>query len=833
MVDFMYDRELTQEAWVPEVTLTPTLLIGLGGTGGEVIRKIKAKNRRAFDIRVPLFQYLVIDTEPLHNLPGQEPLEEHEYVSLGGYNPNVVAHELDNYPLIKEWWPYPERLPSSVNFGAGLLRAVGRLSLFVRHNEYIDKLEGKMATMEAIRSEEWLREQGYEVLADTRRVYIVTSLCGGTGSGILLDVTYRIRHMLRNRQNVTISGILILPTAFDEVLKNPLQEERVRANAYAALMELDHFVTEQQFKCSYVDGTIELYTPPFEINYLVDIRNQRGQRLRSLDDVCSLIAQAVFLEVGSTLGSRYWRSLANVVATGWDVRPYRGRTRSYSSLSAASLVYPRDKILGYCADQLAQALISEGFLRPDTSPAPVGSPLPASLQLDNLRFALSQDEHGTPYVVNAGTGGAIRRVRNEMEVLGILGRQEQEHAGELAKIRNEMDRRVATYQQQALYELKGVLLDIIKREGLPASKSLLNRVNESLQGHIREVEQQITALGQEIEARRRNYDWAKGEIDQLQRKWWYIWIFRRRRRVNLGNDCNRHTDAINAREIRLWATRKALEIYQKLARAVEEEAETEAGQASVRQLLSTLELKELGLAELTGALGRWANQWLDGRAPTEEGLFDLSTEVVTDRYIKSFYIQNCPADVVTKYQEFMAGFTDFDELWSLSMRDLERRLGEFGRRFFEQAMKEQRILDIVKGQRDGKVKLEFLFNRCHPFWDFHRNRGISQDDFQMPALFGVDRDDPDDPWLADVFRNFELFNRISTNNPYSLDAARTAHGLPICLLDGLAEYKLRYDQLTETSPSPLHIDIRWQPKRNEDGTITPPPEPLRDLLDVE
>lgn len=833
MVDRMYNREIVEEAWAPQVTLVPTLLIGLGGAGGEVIRKIKARNRRAFDIRVPIFQYLVIDTEPLHNLPGQEPLDEHEYASLGGYNPSAVAEDLDNYPLVEEWWPYPERLPSSVNFGAGLSRAVGRLSLFVRHNEYIDKIEGKMSAMEAIRSEEWLREQGYEVLADTRRVYIVSSLCGGTGSGIFLDVAYRVRYMLRNRPNVTITGILILPPAFDEVLRNPLQEERVRANAYAALMELDHFVTTPHFKCNYADGTIELHAPPFEINYLVDIRNQRGQRLRSLDDVCDLIGQAVFLEVGSTLGSQYWRSLTNVVATGWDVRPYRGRARSYSSLSAASLIYPRDKILGYCADHLAQALITEGFLRPQTGPAPVGSPLPARLQLDNLRFALSQDEHGTQYMVNARTGAAIRRARNELEVLGILGRQEQEHAGEVAEIRNEMDRRVATYQQQALDELKGALVDIIKREGLPAGKNFLNRINEALQEHIREVEQQITTLGQEIEALRRNYDWAKGEIDQLQRKWWYIWFFRRRRRVNLGNECNRRTDAINAREIRLWATRKTLEIYQKLVQAVDEEAQAAAGQASVRQLLSALEVKELRLGELAGALGRWASQWLDGRAPTEEGLFDLSTEVVKERYIKSFYTRNRPADVVAKYQEFMAGFTDFDEFWSLSSRDLERRLAEFGRGFFEQALKGQRILDIVKSQREGKLKLEFLFNRCHPFWDFHRNRGISEEDFQMPALFGVDRDDPDDPWLTDVFRNFELFNRVSTNNPYSFDAARTAHGLPICLLDGLAEYKLCYDQFTRTSPSPLHIDIRWQPKRKEGGTIVPPPEPLRDPLDVE
>ena len=63
-------------------------------------------------------------------------------------------------------------------------------------------------------------------------------MCGGTGSGIFLDVAYTLRHILQQTAEYTSFGYLVIsPKLYGD-------GAIMRANTYAALKELDHYTNE-------------------------------------------------------------------------------------------------------------------------------------------------------------------------------------------------------------------------------------------------------------------------------------------------------------------------------------------------------------------------------------------------------------------------------------------------------------------------------------------------------------------------------------------------------------------------------------------------------------
>lgn len=63
----------------------------------------------------------------------------------------------------------------------------------------------------------------------------VFSLSGGTGSGLVLDIAYNLRHWISPAELLQSSAYLVLPRAFSRL------GDRVVANAYVALSELNHY----------------------------------------------------------------------------------------------------------------------------------------------------------------------------------------------------------------------------------------------------------------------------------------------------------------------------------------------------------------------------------------------------------------------------------------------------------------------------------------------------------------------------------------------------------------------------------------------------------------
>ena len=214
--------------------IAPTLLVGLGGTGSKIVCKV---SRLVTEEQREHLGFAVFDTDinELRDIQRDNPfikiIQTSTKLSVGEYL-NIDTHARDN------WFPVNAILNSkTLTEGAGQVRAISRLAFDTALRA------GKMEQLhEGIQELYKLDEgQGEQAL----RVIIVSSLAGGTGSGLILPVALYIKNYLKThfRQSANITrGFFILPEVFDEVIPGQAERNNLRSNAYATLRELDAFL---------------------------------------------------------------------------------------------------------------------------------------------------------------------------------------------------------------------------------------------------------------------------------------------------------------------------------------------------------------------------------------------------------------------------------------------------------------------------------------------------------------------------------------------------------------------------------------------------------------
>ncbi|MBU0511064.1 MAG: tubulin-like doman-containing protein, partial [Chloroflexi bacterium] len=356
-----------------EIRFEPTLFIFLGTSAGQVGWRLKSLLHKAYG-DVPVLRFLWVDADSSRDDQAAHWLgRDEERVDLVGFNGDAVLANLSAYPTIRAWWPRESRLkPGFIQRGAKQIRLYGRLALFRMFSDrsagpaFIDKLRAAVESIQNIENLDATEKMGadklrYIVENRSARVFIIFSTCGGTGSSMTFDVAYLCRNLFRNT-DVSIIGVSMLPPVIDKAIKNEtqIQWEKIRANTYAWFKENDYLLTTPFWNVTYPEGApVTLQAPPFNLNFVVDLGNQAGNRLNSEDDIFTLIAQAIFLDTGSSIGGAMRGFNANVSVI---LDEFRGRQRAYSSLAAASLIYPAQKILNYCGARLGRSLIQEGFL---------------------------------------------------------------------------------------------------------------------------------------------------------------------------------------------------------------------------------------------------------------------------------------------------------------------------------------------------------------------------------------------------------------------------------------------------------------------------------------
>jgi hypothetical protein len=375
----------------------PSLVIGLGGTGKRALTQLK---RRILDTyhrdNLPWVRLLSIDTDDgaVSNPPV---ISQHTgaHVELG-INEMRVIDQADTPKIIsnlaapenrhiKEWYPDPDMnvdFPKAAK-GSGQVRMFGRVGLYKGENLYTTYRWLQQAAQEVSDPAAWDEFKGFDIDPSMQVVYVICSLCGGTGSGMFLDVAYMLRKIVGvDPSTRRFVGMFVLPEVYEPVVENQ-HLKRIHANTYAALRELDYLMNSPRRSYiirgkDHVFAEFDRDVPPFDFSFLFSNKNKRGavisQRQVSQDKpmaaddrICQYIAETMMTDVLSPITERNESILSNIFTSLGDPEQLEGRTlyKSYSAVGVSSVkVPPLAEFTDMIEMRIGDAVI-DFLLRPD------------------------------------------------------------------------------------------------------------------------------------------------------------------------------------------------------------------------------------------------------------------------------------------------------------------------------------------------------------------------------------------------------------------------------------------------------------------------------------
>jgi hypothetical protein len=379
----------------------------LGGSGTWTARRLKKLMRQRYGI-IPLIRFLFVDCDQgaFTSEPELADVQDAEKVALFIRNPWKILQEVRQG--IGERAKWQDWLPEQLNVsalqdarGAGGIRPVGRFALFASLQEVWGRLDSALGDILAIEQQlrTTLRDQAERVTVDYSkpRIYIIGSLCGGTGSSIFLDIAVLVRHCLRQNApdaQPSIVGVFFLPSVFanEPNLRSDIAFLSIlQANGYAALKELEHFcdweaLQSQPFTFRYPHiGDVTVNAPVYDEDFVVENGTPDGRILSRKEEVFEMVARSLLVDIGSPFGSRLRSARANFeTVLQMDHCPQTGKVRLIHSLGMTSVAVPIAEIFNRGALRWLRQFLTDHALGQELSADELKSMVDSFLQANQL-----------------------------------------------------------------------------------------------------------------------------------------------------------------------------------------------------------------------------------------------------------------------------------------------------------------------------------------------------------------------------------------------------------------------------------------------------------------
>ena len=255
-------------------TFKPTVFIGIGQTATSVLCHLRRRFRERFGEadKTPSLKLLCVDTDTrnLDNAARDDDPMSLDYEEILPVPLRSSAEYRDRKDLDLSWlsrrWIY--NVPRSQQ--TQCLRPLGRLAFVDHHRAVFEKLD---KLVDAVTAESAPEKTAATVKmkpdAQTPQVFVVASISGGVGSGMVNDMAYAARTILSEHgySEAAIHGVLLYSSG-----RSSSRRDVTVANAYACLNELNHFSSDEGFPG---DPSCDLPAyddvPTFDHTYLVDL----------------------------------------------------------------------------------------------------------------------------------------------------------------------------------------------------------------------------------------------------------------------------------------------------------------------------------------------------------------------------------------------------------------------------------------------------------------------------------------------------------------------------------------------------------------------------------
>lgn len=346
------------------------LVIGLGSNGYDVCNQLVRRIQWEYGglERVPWLKVLCLETAeiPASSVLGQNGI--HLTVSENDYS-DLVSHPQDHAAALDlpNWMDADTmRIKSSITNGAGHIRMLGRLSFLFPDNykKVRGEVKNRLDALKRLTPQDAKRLRGElpdgsdpDVdLSPKIWVYVVGTLLGGTCSGCFVDFGYFLQSQFEKDYNLVRTGIFALPhPAFDRV-----DWADRRANAYAALVELNHYSSKGvdysvQYPLQPGDKTFISRQLPYRFCYLIQPRGATMEDYRNLQTTT-----AGYLRSEVFLREMKERDDARDNIDKETVNPdLKGAPQNYFTFGMSAIEYPASLIAQACCYKLGVEAFDE------------------------------------------------------------------------------------------------------------------------------------------------------------------------------------------------------------------------------------------------------------------------------------------------------------------------------------------------------------------------------------------------------------------------------------------------------------------------------------------
>jgi hypothetical protein len=773
--------------------LSPTLVLGLGGTG---IRVLKTVRQRLRGKGAPI-RYLAIDVEPASQPGDPDGLDDGEQVNLGGFNLDEVLLTLHKYPDIERFVgdEFSLRLKGK---SSAMVRMAGRIALF---KNFESLLLPRLITMYQ-ELESMLKAapqtEGAQTLQLTPRVFIVTSCCGGTGSGILLDMVYLVRSMLaRWRPHVTC--MLLLPSVFYDVLEgNYLRMEALKSNAYAALTEIDHFMTaDARYEVEFPGKrTLDVSARAFDVCHLINMSDESFAKVESLDDLLRVVAERLTFDVSAA--NTRWKADARDIDTALSkLPPIKGRERLYSSFGMVNFELPVDKLMLFCIYRLSQYTIEKQFLRPVDNDQMrrglEGFVVRADVDPSRMRHDMNDavsvwvDRDQMSRFAEADFEG--HKSTDYPHVCQSMEKMETQEL--ISTATQKMQERYVAKMERIIGEIEGELIGAMRSNGIPYAMGLLESIGRSLANYKVEVEREIEALrDKEVVPAGHRMQVCRDAIDKLNAQSMAV---------------NRQERALGIAREYIVAIRKHYQMFleirvrQMVVNLVKEVVDF------IGESLEQLEALVKKLKMVHNELSTKLNEVCEVEEETVT-ILSLSRDLVGTPYMRKFFEKNKPEELHSYLSALLpAGHSPLKWLDI----DIDTLVHDVflpaATKVFPVHIFKKNVLDVLEEASADELKsLLARFEKVRPLWVYNKAvLGKMAPVFER-RIIGVY--DETDRRIAHL--KSESLRLHSTGDTRSLKYMVEAYGLPLFALGEMNDWKFSYDRSLKEKLRPLHTSCQ-------------------------
>lgn len=292
------------------ITLTKTLYVGIGGTGVEVLLKIKKCFIDSYGEVPPMIGFLAIDSQQ-DSFNKSETSNFGEAIKMDANEQLFISVEnaKNVYDIHKSefaWMPSQNLRNLSLiqGFGCGQVRTNGRFVALYNKKKVQDAIISAITRINAVLplDSKYVSSKTGEINAT---INVFSSVAGGTGSGMLIDVLAMVNNSLsQHNMHCRIFPWILLPDIFRTMNQGPAMNN-VYYNAYGTLRDLDYI---QHANEAVEIGGCKVDHTLFNYAFVFNNFNLNNTSFTHLNELTEVMAKCAFLpanEMGTDLNTPF------------------------------------------------------------------------------------------------------------------------------------------------------------------------------------------------------------------------------------------------------------------------------------------------------------------------------------------------------------------------------------------------------------------------------------------------------------------------------------------------------------------------------------------------